>query len=367
MDLGRRPAEVAEQRQHLVRLAHVVPVEVGLVGRDLLHHLAAAAQLAPAEPRVGVGLERPLRDRRPVARVLEVLGDALVLHHPARRRDVALLHRQHDVVLERLRAALHQQVVRRQPGAADPEARPADHVLDLVRHRVLALLLRDRLEIALVGGEHLVALVVVEPPYAGAVLEAPVVVLHGRHPLEHLPAALEAGLDEHRVQGALGVVEREPELLVVLAVVEGLDLLGVGARVGLDQLADGVVGQGLDEAQQRQAGGHPLEVPGEVAEVRLVEVVDVEHDDAGVVQVGAVVLGVEVALDPDPAGALVGVAVLHLRHVGVEQAGAAAVERERVLRHLAELAPEGPRVGLDQVLEGVHEDAHDLLGAVHAR
>ena len=51
------------------------------------------------------------------------------------------------------------------------------------------------------------------------------------------------------------------------------------------------------------------------------------------------------------------------RHVGVEQAGRAAVERERVGRHLAELHAEGVRVGVHQRGEGVLEDLDDLVGA----
>ena len=71
--------------------------------------------------------------------------------------------------------------------------------------------------------------------------------------------------------------------------------------VGLDHPLDRLVRQRLGEAQQRQAGRHPPQVPGEVAEVGLVEVVDVEHEDPGRVHVGAEVLGVQVALDPDAA------------------------------------------------------------------
>ena len=111
--------------------------------------------------------------------------------------------------------------------------------------------------------------------------------------------------------------------LVLFAVVEGLDLLDVGFRVGLDHRCDRLVGERLEEAEHGQARRHPLEIPGEVPQVGLVEVVDVEHEDPGVVDVGAVVLGVQIALDPHPARALVGVAVLGLGDVGVEQAGAA--------------------------------------------
>ena len=60
------PSARSSGRQ-LVELGHVVPVEVGLVGRELLDHLADAAQLAPAQPRVGVRLQRALGDRGAVA------------------------------------------------------------------------------------------------------------------------------------------------------------------------------------------------------------------------------------------------------------------------------------------------------------
>src|ERR671924_32531 len=104
-----------------------------------------------------------------------------------------------------------------------------------------------------------------------------------------------------------------------------------------------------------------------MTQVRLIEVVDVEDEDAGGVDVGAVVLGVQVAVDPDAAGALVRVAVLGFRHVRVEQAGAPPIERKRVLRHLAELAPKGARIRLDQVREGVDQDLDDLLRAGHTQ
>jgi len=142
---------------------------------------------------------------------------------------------------------------------------------------------------------------------------------------------------------------------------ERAHLLEIGARVRADHLADRAVGERLGEAEQREARRHPLEVPREVPEVGLVEVVDVEHEDPHGVHVGAVVLRVQVALDPHPARALVGPAVLEGGDVGVEDAGAAAIERERVGGHLAELAPERARVGLDQPLEGVDEHGHDLL------
>ena len=97
-----------------------------------------------------------------------------------------------------------------------------------------------------------------------------------------------------------------------------------------------------------------------MAEVGLVEVVDVEHEPAVGGQVGAEVLGVQVALDPDPARALDADPALvgtgeqaAAGEVGVEQAGGAAVEGERVAGHGAELGAERRRVGLHQLAEGV--------------
>jgi hypothetical protein len=84
------------------------------------------------------------------------------------------------------------------------------------------------------------------------------------------------------------------------------------------------------------------------------------------VDVGAVILCVQVAVDPDAARALVGVGIVVVRDVRVEQTGAAAIERERVLGHLAELAPKTTRIRLDQVREGVDQNLDDLLCAVHA-
>ncbi len=81
------------------------------MGRELGDDEPDPVYLGVAEPRVGVGLERPLRGRRAVAMVLEVAFDALVVNDPAGRRDVALLHRQHHVVLQRLGRSLHQDVV----------------------------------------------------------------------------------------------------------------------------------------------------------------------------------------------------------------------------------------------------------------
>jgi hypothetical protein len=70
---------------------------------------------------------------------------------------------------------------------------------------------------------------------------------------------------------------------------------------------------------------------------------------------------VQVALDPHPARALVGPRVLVLRHVRVEQARAAPVERERRRRHLAELPAERHRVRAHQLVERGHQHLDDLF------
>jgi hypothetical protein len=298
-----------------------------------------------------------------VAVVVEDVAQPRVAHDAAGRGDVGLLHRQHDVVLQRLRAALDQQVVGRQARAADAEPGAADDVLDRVGHAVAPLDLGDRVEVRLVGGADLGLLVILEAADARRVGEPALVAVDHGHRLEQVHARAHAGGEEDPLQGALGGLQREPDVLVALAGGQRAHALQVAGRVARHHRADRRVGQRLAEAEERKAGRHALQVPREVPEVGLVEVVDVEDEDPGVVHVRAVVLGVEVALDPHPAGALVGPRVVELRHVGVEQARAATVEGERVGGHAAELAPEGARVRLDQVLEGVDEHGDDALAA----
>ena len=162
------------------------------------------------------------------------------------------------------------------------------------------------------------------------------------------------------MQHAIRVLERQPVLVVAVAGRERAHLVGVGASVARDHPLDRVVRQRLGEPEQRQARRHPPNVPREVAEVRLVEVVHVEHEDAHRVHVRAEVLRVQIALDPHAPGAVVRPWVVEPHHVRVEQRSAAAVERERRRRHLAELAPERARVRLDQVAERVGEHEDDL-------
>ena len=132
---------------------------------------------------------------------------------------------------------------------------------------------------------------------------------------------------------SLGVVQVEREVVgVVVGPAVGIDLAQVGAGIAADQAAHDVLRQRLLPAHQGQRGGEALQVPREAPEVGLVEVVDVEDEPAVGVEVGAEVLHVQVAVDPDAAAVLGGEGVLRLGHVGVEQAGAAAVERVRVAR-----------------------------------
>ena len=212
----------------------------------------------------------------------------------------------------------------------------------------------------------------------GVLGELPDALLHHRHAVEqvgatHRPRLLQR--DEHR---SVGGVEGDLEVVVGVGGDVVVDLREVGAGVAGDELADRVLGQRLLPRHQRQARGEALEVPGEATEVGLVEVVDVEDQPAVGVEVGAEVLHVQVAVDPDPLGAVARPVVGLGRDVVVEQARGAAVERVRVAGHLAVLGPEGGRVGPHERGEGVAEHVDDdggavggghggTLGAVHQR
>ena len=158
---------------------------------------------------------------------------------------------------------------------------------------------------------------------------------------------------------ALRGVEVQGEARVVVGLAEPLHLVEVGPHEGRVEIANNLVGQGFLPAHQRDAGREALQVPGEVPDERLVEVVDVEDQVSRAVHVGAEVLRMQIALDPDPAGPLVGPSVLALGNVGVEDTGASAVERERVSGHLPELGAEGVGVGLHQIFEGLHQAIDD--------
>jgi hypothetical protein len=296
--------------------------------------------------------------------VLEGAPALLVVDDPAHRRDVALLHRQDHVVLERLGVPLDQEVVGRQAGAADAEAGDPDEVLECVGQRAQALGLGDRREVLGEGLLDPAALGVLQAADPGAAAEAPLVVVdHGRRVQQGDPGGQLGGL-ERVLDQAGGVVQPERPGVVVVAVHELVHLVEVGAQAGLDPSGDLLVGQRLGPAHHGDAGDQPLQVPGEVPQVGLVEVVHVEDQVALAVHVRAEVLDVQVALDPDPAGALVRPRVLALRGVGVEQRGAAAVEGRRLGRHLAELAAHRRRVGLGQLPEGLGEHVDDQVRAV---
>ena len=200
-------------------------------------------------------------------------------------------------------------------------------------------------------------------PDARVLEEHPHAVLHARHLVEQVGTPDRAGTDQRLEHRPVRVLEVQREVVVVLAPHVVVDLGEVGADVAPDQGGDVLLGQRLLPAQQRQAGREPLEVPGEVADVGLVEVVDVEDQAAVGVQVGAEVLDVQVAVHPDGTALLVDPRVIDARHVRVVEAGGASVERMRVGRHLAVLRAEGLRVGLHQRVEGVLEDLDDLVGA----
>ena len=159
-------------------------------------------------------------------------------------------------------------------------------------------------------------------------------------------------------RAAIGRVQRQPEVPVVA--VGGRERphgVRVGERVRLDQLGDALVRERLAEPEQRQRRRHPLQVPRVVPEVGLVEVVDVEDEHALGVHVGAVVLGVQVALDPHARGRVVDPRVVEPAHVGVEQRRAAAVEGERRPRPSCGTCP-GRRAGRARSVRRRRRRAH---------
>ena len=151
----------------------------------------------------------------------------------------------------------------------------------------------------------------------------------------HRPRGHQRG--QHR---PLGLVEPDLEVVVGVGGHVVVHLGQVGPGVAGDQLADRVLGQRLLPADEREARREPLEVPGEAADVGLVEVVDVEDQPAVGVEVRAEVLHVQVAVDPDALGTVGRPLVALTGHVVEEQARAAAVERVRVPGHLAVLRAE---------------------------
>ncbi len=148
MRLRRRPAEVPDHRGDLRGLGQLRPVQVRLVRGELAHDEADPVQRRVAQQPVGVGLQRALGENRALPVVHEPLGDRGVGDHAGRRGHVALLHREHDVVVQRLVEPLDEHGVGGQTGAADAEPGPPGHVLDRVGDPPEALALGDGLQVA---------------------------------------------------------------------------------------------------------------------------------------------------------------------------------------------------------------------------
>jgi hypothetical protein len=97
-----------------------------------------------------------------------------------------------------------------------------------------------------------------------------------------------------------------------------------------------------------------------VAQVGLVEVIDVEDEHPVAGHVGTEVLRVQIPLDPDAAGALISPTVLLTFHVRVEQARAATIEGERSCGHLPELLAKRLGVSDHKLGESIHQHVDDL-------
>ena len=140
--------------------------------------------------------------------------------------------------------------------------------------------------------------VLVEHPHPG--------LSNAGHPVEQRDPAGQPGLRSTSCTGP-SVLSRRSAKSSSSSCLGVVGDLGEVARGGTsaDQRRTVLLGQRLLPAQQRQARREPLQVPGEVPDVGLVEVVDVEDQPAVGVHVGAEVLGVQVTVDPDAAGALV--------------------------------------------------------------
>ncbi len=317
-------------------------------------------------------LEGALGDDRAVALVLEVVAHLPVGDVPGDGRGLRPLHIDDDVVLQGVAVALQEDVVRGQAGAPYPDAPAAHDVLDAVGVGPGQAGLRERLQIAVEGREDLVAVRRVQLDRAAARGEAALVVTDLGHRVQQREPGPRARVAQRVQQRALGGVQGERRHLVILgAGRQVVDTGAVGGGVHADQLADLPVAERLRVADQRDGGGEALEVPGEGAHIRLVEVVDVEDQPSVGVHVRAEVLGVQIAVHPHPARALVQVRapVVAGRAVGpggqvvVEQAGGAPVEGEGGGGHLPELDPEGRRVGRQKFTEGGLENGEYLLAA----
>src|SRR5918993_4294244 len=293
--------------------------------------------------------------------VFEVAHDALVVDDPARGSDVALLHGEHHVVLQSLGRAFYQDVVGWESGRADAKALAADDVLYLVGQAPEALRFGDRLQIFLVGRVHPGSFGVVELASPGTATEPPLdVVVDQGQVIEQVDAGIKPGFEQYLLDLTVRGIQPQRVLVVAVALHEVAHLLHVGPYVHLDQGRDISIRDRLHPGQQGHAGDHPLDVPGEVAQVGLVEIVDVEDEHPVAGHVGAEVLRVQVALDPDSAGALIRPRVDFSFHVRIEQARAATIEGERVGGHLPELLTKRLGVRDHELGERVDQHIYDL-------
>ena len=129
--------------------------------------------------------------------------------------------------------------------------------------------------------------------------EPAVEVLDGGLQVQQRHPGVQPGELQHPVQHAGRGLQGQRADRVVPAGRDAVQLGEVGVGELGHQVGDDVVRQRLGVPDERDAGREPPQVPDVRADVGLVEVVDVEHQYARGVHVGAEVLGVQVAVDPD--------------------------------------------------------------------
>src|SRR5215210_1178904 len=168
--------------------------------------------------------------------VLEIALDVLVIYDPARGRDVALFHGEHDVVLQRLRRAFDQDVVGGEPGGADAKAPAAHHVLYLVSQAPEALRFWDGSQISLVSSLHPGPFGIIEltDPRTAPELPLEVIVDQGQL-VEQVDAGVQPGLEQYFVDLTVRGLQPQGILVVAVAVDKIAYLLDVGPDVRLDQ------------------------------------------------------------------------------------------------------------------------------------
>src|SRR5205814_9722048 len=119
---------------------------------------------------------------------------------------------------------------------------------------------RNRLEVALVGSLDLLAGRGVGLPRGGMEREPPVEVVDRRQRLEHVQSGVQAGRAQDVEELAVGVRQRQGELVVALVCGEGGDLRGIAPGQRFQETADLLVAERLLVSEQRQAPSEALEV-----------------------------------------------------------------------------------------------------------